>query len=236
MIILKGQAVCVGKACGEIYTIPVQIKNAVRYRAENPRKELERFEKAQRIAMSQLSDLYRKVYNEMGRSEAMIFSTQQMMLWDEDFTAMVSQMIVDGSLNAEAAVEDTCREFVAIFKKVADSYISERCEDIKDVSKRLINILSGTENRNLIPDKPVIIAARMLLPSELAGIERDKILAVLTEKGSDNSHTAILAKKMNIPMLTGVKSASDKKYHAKPAVVDCFKGVVYIEPDITDEF
>ena len=233
MVTLKGQTVCNGNAYGEIYVIPKQLKNVDRYRVKNTEEEFSRFEKAQRVAMSQLNDLYRKVYDEMGKAEAMIFSTQQMMLWDEDFTAMISRIINDDSLNAEAAIEDTCKEFVAIFKKVSDSYISERCEDIKDVSRRLINVLSDTQNITLNNDTPLIIAAHTLSPSEIAGFDKDKILAVLTEKGSDSSHAAILIQKMNIPSLTGVKSVTDKKYHGKNAAVDCESGVVYIEPDET---
>lgn len=202
-----------------------------RTHVESSEAEIERFRGAKRQAVDELEALYEKAMSEVGKSSAMIFRIHQMMLEDLDYTESIENIITDQLLNAETAVALTCDNFVQMFESMDDSYMRERGADVKDVSERLIRILSGKSTGVLDTDIPVIIAADDLAPSETVQFDKRKILAFVTEGGAANSHTAILARMMNIPAVIGVKELTSGGYDGKEAVIDGFSGRIYIEPD-----
>ena len=202
-----------------------------RTHVESSEVEIARFNTAKAAALKELDILYRKAINEVGESSAMIFQIHQMMLDDLDYTESIENIITDQLINAETAVAQTCDNFVQMFETMDDSYMRERSADVKDVSERLIRILSGQSTGVLMTDNPVIIAADDLAPSETVQFDKSKILAFVTERGAANSHTSILARMMNIPAVIGVNGLTTGEYADKEAIVDGFTGTVYIEPD-----
>ena len=202
-----------------------------RTHVDSSEKETARFLDAKKKALAELDALYEKAVNEVGKSSAMIFQIHQMMLEDLDYIESIENIIADQMINAETAVAQTCDNFVQMFEAMDDSYMRERSADVKDVSERLIRILSGKSTNVLDSDTPVIIAADDLAPSETVQFDKDKILAFVTERGSSNSHTAILARMMNVPAVIGVNGLTEGGYGGREAIVDGFAGRIYIDPD-----
>ncbi len=202
-----------------------------RTHVDSSEKETARFLDAKKKALAELDALYEKAVNEVGKSSAMIFQIHQMMLEDLDYIESIENIIADQMINAETAVAQTCDNFVQMFEAMDDSYMRERSADVKDVSERLIRILSGKSTNVLDSDTPVIIAADDLAPSETVQFDKDKILAFVTERGSSNSHTAILARMMNVPAVIGVNGLTEGGYGGMEAIVDGFAGRIYIDPD-----
>ena len=231
MIILEGKSVCGGVAFGKIFMFTRTESIVKRTHVESSEVEIARFNTAKAAALKELDILYRKAINEVGESSAMIFQIHQMMLDDLDYTESIENIITDQLINAETAVAQTCDNFVQMFETMDDSYMRERSADVKDVSERLIRILSGQSTGVLMTDNPVIIAADDLAPSETVQFDKSKILAFVTERGAANSHTSILARMMNIPAVIGVNGLTTGEYADKEAIVDGFTGTVYIEPD-----
>lgn len=231
MRILKGGGVCGGVTFGKLYIFKKSEKSVKRTHIENVDAELERFEAARAKAMEQLGALYDKALAEVGEANAMIFEIHQMMLDDEDYINSVKSIIAEQTLNAETAVAVTADNFAEMFASMDDSYMQARAADVKDISERIINILSGTDEAGIDANEPVIIAAENLAPSETVQMDKSKILAFVTEQGSSNSHTSILARTMNIPAVVCVKDLMNSEYHMKDAIVDGSEGVIYIEPD-----
>lgn len=231
MVILEGKSVCGGVAFGKIFMFTRAESIVKRTHVESSEAEIARFNTAKATALKELDILYRKAINEVGESSAMIFQIHQMMLDDLDYTESIENIITDQLINAETAVAQTCDNFVQMFETMDDSYMRERSADVKDVSERLIKILSGQSTGVLMTDSPVIIAADDLAPSETVQFDKSKILAFVTERGAANSHTSILARMMNIPAVIGVKGLTTGGYADKEAIVDGFTGTVYIEPD-----
>lgn len=231
MIILEGKSVCGGVAFGKIFMFTRTESIVKRTHVESSEVEIARFNTAKAAALKELDILYRKAINEVGESSAMIFQIHQMMLDDLDYTESIENIITDQLINAETAVAQTCDNFVQMFETMDDSYMRERSADVKDVSERLIRILSGQSTGVLMTDNPVIIAADDLAPSETVQFDKSKILAFVTERGAANSHTSILARMMNIPAVIGVNGLTTGEYADKEAIIDGFTGTVYIEPD-----
>ncbi len=197
----RGKSVFGGIAIGKIKVIKKENAQVKRYHVENLSGELERFEKAKEVAMLQLQTLYEKALKEVGETNAAIFEIHQIMLEDEDYNDSVVNIIQSQQVNVEYAVATTSDNFSQMFLAMDDDYMRGRAADVKDISERLINILSGNEIEEEKHDEPVIIVAKDLAPSETVQLDKDKVLAFVTTKGSTNSHTAILARTMGIPAL-----------------------------------
>lgn len=231
MITLNGKTVCAGIAFGKIYIYSRSESKIIRRHVDNVNDELNRFESARQQAYDELGRLYEKALSEVGEENAMIFQIHQMMIEDDDYLESIKNIIADQSLNAETAVAQTCDTFADMFASMDDSYMKARAADVRDVSERIIGILSGAAKKAISADEPVIIVADDLAPSETVQFDKSAILAFVTEGGSASSHTSILARMMNIPALIGTADAVKEEYHGKSAIVDGFNGCVYIEPD-----
>lgn len=231
MITCQGKSVFSGVAIGKIFVYKKAENTVEKYQIEDAAAEIERFKAAQAKAITQLKALYEKTCRDIGEEEAMIFEMHQQLLEDLDYVESIQGIIENDKLNAEYAVFVTAEQFAAMFIAMNDEYMSGRAVDVKDVSERVISILNGTQVGAEAMPEPVIILAEDLAPSETVQFEKDKMLAIVTQKGSANSHTAILARMMNIPSLvmTDVELSTD--YNGKMAIVDGFTGKIYIEPD-----
>lgn len=231
MITLSGKSVFGGIAIGKLAFYKrneIQIKRA---HVENTQEEVKRFEAAKAEAAAQLQELYNKAMEDVGEANAMIFEIHQMMLEDLDYTESIVNIITTQEVNAEYAVGTTADNFAAMFSAMDDAYMQGRAADVKDVSERLIQVLLGGETGAMKMDEPVIVAADDLVPSETVQLDKDKVLSFVTMYGSANSHTAILARTMNIPAVIGIGEDLKKEYDGKLAIVDGLEGMIYIEPD-----
>jgi len=229
MDVLEGKSVFGGIAIGRISIYEKGDSQVVRRQVDNTTVERRRFEDAKEKARVQLQGLYEKALQEVGEANAMIFEVHQMMLDDLDYVESITNMIETQKINAEFAVASTGDNFSRMFASMEDAYMKERAADIKDVSNRLIMILQGKEAGGIHGDEPVILVAEDLAPSETVQLDKSKVLSFVTRLGSTNSHTAILARTMNIPALIGVDFSIDMD--GKMAVVDGFSGKLFVEPD-----
>ena len=231
MITLSGKSVFGGIAIGKIAFYKrneIQIK---RSRVEDTEQEVKRFEAANEKAVSQLQELHDKALDDVGETNAMIFEIHQMMLEDLDYVESIVNIITSQEVNAEYAVATTADNFAAMFAAMDDAYMQGRAADVKDVSERLIQVLSDQNSASMEMNEPVIIAADDLVPSETVQLDKEKVLSFITMYGSANSHTAILARTMNIPAVIGIGEDLKKEYDGKEAIVDGMEGVIYIDPD-----
>lgn len=231
MKVLQGKGVFHGVAIGKILTYQKKASPIKRQRIENEEYELSRFLNAKGKAVEQLKELYDKAVNEVGTASAAIFEVHQMMLDDLDYLESIENMIRKQKINAEYAVAATCDNFYELFSNMEDEYMKERAADIKDISERVISILSGQGETMFAPKEPVIILADDLAPSETVQLDKEKVLSFVTVHGSTNSHTAILARTMNIPALISVPVELHEGLDGKLAIVDGFTGLLYIDPD-----
>ena len=193
-----------------------------------PEEEWARFEAAKEKAQEQLGGLYEKALEEVGEENAAIFEIHQMMLDDDDYLEAVKGIIDTQSATAEYATEITGENFSAAFAAMDDEYMRARATDVKDISRRVVNVLTGAGDAAMQDDQPAILVADDLTPSETVQLDKSKLLGFITRHGSSNSHTAILARTMNIPALIGVDY--DDSWDGKMAVIDGYNSCVYIEP------
>ena len=231
MITLTGKSVFGGVAIGKISFYKRSEKTIKREHVEDTDAEYQRFKDAQKIALDQLKKLYDKAMADVGEANAMIFEVHQMMLEDLDYVESIENIIKTQNVNAEYAIATTSDNFAQMFASMDDAYMQGRAADVKDISERLLGILSGTVDSIVQTDEPAIIAADDLAPSETVQLDKDKVLAFTTMYGSSNSHTAILARTMNIPAIIGLGEALTQEYDGKMAIVDGFTGIMYIDPD-----
>ncbi len=231
MEIYQGKSVFGGIAIGKVCVYQKEEQQVKRSKIEDVDSELARFHTAKDTALSQLQGLYDKAVKEVGEASAAIFEIHQMMLDDLDYIESIENIIKTQMVNAEFAVAETSDNFSMIFASMDDEYMRGRAADVKDVSERLLSVLHGNGKNALHLDEPVIIAADDLAPSETVQLDKDKVLAFVTVHGSVNSHTAILAKTMNIPALIGVDIPLDASTDGKMAVIDGYEGKIYVEPD-----
>lgn len=227
----NGKSVYGGIAIGKIHVMAKSEQFIVRHKVENQDKEIERFEAAKTEAQKQLSVLYDKAVKEVGEASAAIFEVHQMMLDDDDYLDSIKNIISEQCVNAEYAIGVTADNFADMFSSMDDAYMKERAADVRDISERIIRILTNADSEKDLSDEPVIILADDLAPSETVQLDKNLVLSFVTVHGSTNSHTAILARTMNIPALIGVNIEISADLEGKMAVVDGFNGVIYIEPD-----
>lgn len=228
---LKGKAVYKGIALGKISVLRKTENVVKRIKIENVDTELQRVEAAKAQAIEQLGKLYEKAVKEVGEASAAIFEVHQMMLEDLDFNEAIENTIRTQEVNAEYAVASTGDSFSEMFASMDDDYMKARAVDIKDISERLIQNLTGNGDNGLDFTEPVIVVADDLTPSETVQMDKEKILAFVTVHGSTNSHTAILARMMNIPTLIGVEMNLEDIQTGTEAVVDGFSGEFILCPE-----
>lgn len=227
----QGKSVYKGIAMGPVVVLKKNDYQVKRARIEDPESEAKRVTEAVEKSQDQLGRLYDKAVKEVGEASAAIFEVHQMMLEDEDYLEAIQNMIQTEQVNAEYAVAVTGDNFAEMFAAMDDDYMKARSADIRDISERLVRNLSGQEDTDLSSIEPSVIVADDLSPSETVQMDKDKILAFVTVHGSTNSHTAILARMMNIPALIGVEMDLDELKTGMTAVVDGFQGQVIFEPD-----
>ena len=230
MLKLSGKAVYKGIVLGKITVLKKKEHQIKREKVADAEAEIERLEHAGRKAQEQLKELYDKAVKEVGEASAAIFEVHQMMLEDEDYLDAIHNMIRTEMVAAEYAMAVTGDNFSEMFASMDDDYMKARAADVKDISSRLIQNLLGQDEEYLADDEPSIIVAEDLSPSETVQMNKDKILGFVTVHGSTNSHTAILARMMNIPALIGVPMKLDDLHSGMLAVVDGFSGEIVIEP------
>lgn len=235
MEIIQGKAIFGGIAIGPISFFAKEQKQVKRTKVEDTEAEIARYEAALATAIEQLGALYEKAIKEVGESEAQIFEVHQMMLEDDDYNDSVKNIITSQGLNAEYAVATTGDNFSTMFAAMDDEYFQARAVDVKDISERIINILMGIGEAK-VSDEPSIIVAEDLAPSETVQMDKSKLLGFVTRLGSSNSHTAILARTMNIPALIQVDIKEE--WNGKQAIIDGFSGKFIIEPeaDVLEEY
>ena len=205
------------------------VQPVIGVKIEDTAEQIKRYEDARAKAAEQLQGLYEKALKEVGEANAAVFEVHQMMLEDDDYIDSVVNIIETQQVNAEFAVATTGDNFAKMFAEMEDDYFKARAADVKDISERMVNILSGNESGGAIGDEPVIVVAEDLAPSETVQMDKEKLLAFVTRLGSANSHTAILARTMNIPALIEVDIKEE--WNGKMAVVDGYTGTFYIDPD-----
>ena len=233
MVVCQGKSVLKGIAIGKIYLYEKQEYVLEQKQVADAEAEVARFEAAKETAIGQLDDLYEKALAEAGEEQAMIFDVHKMMLDDGDYLDAITGLIRSEKVNAEYAVHTTGEQFAAVFASMDDEYMKARSADVKDISGRVIRILAGIGDGSITSEEPVILLADDLTPSETVSLDKSKILAFVTRNGSANSHTAILARSMNIPALVQTDVELLKEYHGIDAVVDGLDGKLYLDPEET---
>ena len=230
MITIQGKGVSAGVASGPLYFYQRAKAEVARTAVSDVEAEWQRFQDAQAQAIEQLGALAEKARAEAGDEAALLFETHQMMAEDLDYVEAIEEAI-KGGLNAEAVVSDVRDQFAGMFAAMDDVYMQARAADVKDVSDRIIGILTGAVQGGIDSDAPVILAADDLAPSETIQLDKSKILGFVTSGGSSTSHTAILARTMGIPAVIGVGGALKDEYAGREAVIDGSTGAIAVDPD-----
>ncbi len=231
MIIIQGKGVSSGVAVGPLYFYQRSDSTLPRYQAEDRDAEWQRFKDAQAKAIEQLGALAEKAMIEAGEEAAMLFETHQMMCEDLDYEEAIEGFIKETGLNAEAAVNDAGEMQAEAFAAMEDDYFKARAADVKDISGRIVGILSGVVEGGIDSDVPVLLAADDLAPSETIQLDKSKILGFVTSGGSGSSHTAILARTIGIPAIIGVGDQLKEEYAGREVIVDGATGTVAVDPD-----
>ena len=231
MITISGKSVFGGVSIGKLLFYQRNNKVIKRTHVDDVDAEWKRFQEAKDTAVEQLKGLYDKALADVGEANAMIFEIHQMMLEDLDYLESIENIIRTQEVNAEYAVATTADNFAKMFAAMDDAYMQGRAADVKDVSERVLDILCGVDTGFKEMTEPCIIAADDLAPSETVQLDKSKVLGFATQYGSSNSHTAILARTMNIPAVIGLGEGLLKEYSGRDAIIDGFTGTLYIDPD-----
>lgn len=226
-----GKCASGGIAIGRIFLYKKDARQVSRGKITDAHREKARYRQATEIAADQLGGLYEKARLEMGEESAAVLEVHQMMLRDDDYMESVENIIDTELVNGEYAVWMTGENFAAMFSAMDDDYMQARAADVKDISRRLIDILQGGTAGTELPEEPVILLAEDLAPSETVQMDKEKVLSFVTVEGSTNSHTAILARTMDIPALVATDMPLSQELNGKMAIVDGDNGVLYVEPD-----
>lgn len=226
---IKGKSIFNGIAIGKILFYSKDAGQVKRVKTKDTEGELERYQRAKEKAIAELNEIYAKAVKEVGELNAQVFEVHAMMLEDDMFNDSIQNIIETQYVNAEYAVATTGDNLSTMFAEMEDEYFRARAIDVKDIAERVISILLGKSTSNNIGNEPVIIVAEDLAPSETVQMDKEKLLAFVTRLGSSNSHTAILARTMNLPALIGVDIREE--WNGKTAIVDGFAGEFIVEPD-----
>lgn len=231
MLTFYGKSVTGGIAIGKIFVYEKEVQQIKKMKVTDTNAECSRFRNAQKQAIEQLMDLFLESEKKVGKAQAQIFETHRMILEDEGFVHAIEDLIQSQSVNAEHAVAKTADRYFQMFSAKEDELMKSRAADVRDVSERVLSILTGKERGVKQLEEPAIIVADDLSPSETVQMDRENILAFVTVHGSLSSHTAILAKTMNIPALIGTSIPLDSSMSGKMAALDGDKGILYVEPN-----
>ncbi len=226
-----GKSVLSGIAIGKLYVHSKAELQVKRLHVENSQQEIDRYQNASKLAYEQLGQLYQESLIRIGEANAAIFQIHQIMLEDGDFVEAIENMIRTQSVNAEFAVASIADNFHKMFSQMEDDYMRARAADVKDISERILSNLKGKQDDEKKIGEPSIILAMDLAPSETVTFDPKQVLGFVTKQGSVNSHTAILARTMNIPAIVGTAIDIDESFHGKMAILDGKTGNLYIEPD-----
>ena len=229
MLKIEGKSVFAGIAIGNIKCMDKPNSKVKRYKIDNIENEIKRVKKACNQAKKQLENLYNEAVITVGETNADIFNIHQMMIDDSDYRDSIENIIKTESVNGEYALAVTGDNFANMFASMDDEYMKERANDVRDITNRIITVLTNDTDTIINEDKSIIFGED-LLPSQTVQFDKSKVLAFVTMKGSVNSHTAILARTMNIPAIVGVGKI-DEDIDGKYAIVDGFNGNIYIDPD-----
>lgn len=235
MIVLQGQSVFGGIAIGKLQFYRRRGGTVKRCHVGNTEQELKRLRQAKEQTIAQLDRLYEENLHQVGEANAMIFQIHRMMLEDADYSSAIANIITTQKLNAEYAVAVTSDNFSQMFEQMEDAYMKERAADVKDISGRLIDNLSGCSRDENVLTEPVIIAADDLAPSETVQLNKEFVIGFATAKGAANSHTAILARTMNLPAIINVGAELDERFNGCMVILDGKSGQMIIEPDEVTE-
>lgn len=229
MKVYEGKSIFKGIAIGKIFFYQKGTQQVKRVKINDVEAEKKRYEAANAKAIEQLEALHAKAVKEVGEANAAVFEVHMMMLEDDDYVSSIRNMIETQQVNAEFAIASTGDNFSEMFSQMDDEYFKARAADVKDISDRLIAVLSQRESVGDMGEEPVIVVADDLAPSETVQMDKEKLLAFVTRYGSANSHTAILARTMNIPALIGVEI--EEEWNGYMAIVDGKNAKLYIDPD-----
>ena len=232
MVKYVGKGVCSAIAIGKVSVFKRSEVSVKRVHVSDTEREKERLAHAKEVSIEQLKEIYEKALKEVGETGAQIFDVHMMMIDDADYNESIDNIIETQLVNAEYAVAVTADNFAEMFSQVDDSYMQARAADIRDISNRIINNLSDAKSIDTGSDEKMIVCADDLAPSETVSLDKDKVQAFVTAYGSSNSHTAILARNMNIPAVIGVgEEFLEKIQDGMQMIVDGYTGEIYIEPD-----
>lgn len=231
MITIQGKGASAGIAVGALYYYRREKQEITRTRIADTAAEWERFKRAQEKAVEQLGELAERARAEAGDEAALLFETHQLMAEDLDYEQAIADGIQKENMNAEAVISDVCERFAEMFATMEDSYMQARAADVRDVSNRILGILTDVVQRDIDFPRPVILAADDLAPSETVQLDKSKILGFITEGGSGSSHTAILARTMGIPAIIGAGAQLKAEYAGREIIIDGGTGTAVIEPD-----
>lgn len=231
MILMQGKGVSKGVVKGKLYFYQRVNTNVEKCTVENIADEKARVQEAQEKSIAQLEALAEKCREEAGDEAAVLFETHAMFVEDEDYVDCIMGTLDDEHCNAEYAVQTAGEQFAAMFAAMDDAYMRARAADIKDVTQRNLNNLMGVPEGGIDSDEPVILAADDLAPSETIQLDKSKILGFVTQGGSGNSHTAILARTMGIPAICGMGESLKPAYHGRLAYIDGETGQLFLDPD-----
>ncbi|MCD7810994.1 MAG: phosphoenolpyruvate--protein phosphotransferase [Ruminococcus sp.] len=227
-----GKGVYGAVAIGRLYIFKKKEVQVKRRKIEDADAELERLEAAKGKATEQLRSIYDKALREVGEANAQIFEIHMMMIDDEDYNEAIVEMIQGQGVNAEYAVAITADNFAEMFSSMDDSYMQARAADVRDISNRIIACMNNSKSLYSHSDEKIILCAGDLAPSETVSLDKDKVLAFATAYGSSNSHTAILARNMNIPAIIGLGRDFISRIHdGDLAIADGFSGTFIVNPD-----
>lgn len=232
MLKYVGKGVCSAIAIGKVSVFKHSEVSVKRVHVSDTEREKQRLAHAKEVSIEQLKEIYEKALKEVGETGAQIFDVHMMMIEDTDYNESINNIIETQFVNAEYAVAVTADNFAEMFSQVDDSYMQARAADIRDISNRIINNLSDAKNADAVYNEKMIVCAGDLAPSETVSLDKDKVEAFVTAYGSSNSHTAILARNMNIPAVIGVgEEFLEKIQDGMQMIVDGYTGEIYIEPD-----
>ena len=229
MKVFNGKSVFDGVAIGKIHILKKEQRKSLCTHIEDVEEEIARKNRAVEETEQQLKEFYEKALKEAGEAGAAIFEAYQVMLRDHEFQDMVENLIRTQKVNTEYAVASTSEDLANMFEQMDDDYMKARAADVRDISERLLAVLSGETKELSGGDETEIIAAEELSPSETVQLDRRKVRSFVTRLGSANSHTSILARTMNIPALIGIDY--EEEIDGKTAVVDGFQGILVVDPD-----
>lgn len=231
MIICKGKSVQKGIAIGKVYVYEKRNTKVICKKIENIKEEVNRLDMAIATAISQLDFLYENALEKVGKGQAEIFEVHKMLIQDKDFQGDIVAIITTESVNAEYAVEKAGNKYKQMFAAMENEYMQERSQDIGDISERMIRVLLGEEENEILVNEPVIVVADDLSPSETIRMDKSKVIGFIMKKGTVNSHTAILARSMNLPSLVKVEVGQNGICSGQLAIIDGFEGNFIVNPD-----